>query len=415
MRWARGAAGVAVLVVGALVLTGCTAAAPAPPASGGAPTAAADAQAGAAGIRSIIEDKREEWGLRAVLVSATVKGRPVIREAFGESMTGVPATTGMHVRNGAVAISSVATVLLQLVEEGEVSLDDRLGTWLPEVPHADEVTLGQLAQMTAGYADYLWDPELLHLLEEDPFRQWTPEELAAYGTSKPLVYEPGTNWNYSHTDYLLLGLALEAITRKPVDQLIEERVIGPLGLTGTAAPGTAAIPDPVLHAYTAERREYLGVPDGVPFLEDSTFWNPSWTITRGAVQYSTLDDLLRTAEAVGTGELLSPELHAEQLNLDTRAFASPIDGCPACFPHSEIYTYGIGVVMMGDWVLQNPMFSGTAAVEAYLPGEDVALAVVVTFDESAFDGSGAVGNRATDLFRLLAAELAPQHAPPTRP
>jgi hypothetical protein len=69
---------------------------------------------------------------------------------------------------------------------------------------------------------------------------------------------------------------------------------------------------------------------------------------------------------------------------------------------------------MGDWILQNPMFSGTAAVEAYLPEEDIAFAIAVTFDETAFDDSGAVPNRATDLFRELAGVLAPGEAPPVR-
>ena len=70
-------------------------------------------------------------------------------------MTGVPATTGMHFRNGAVAISYVSTLLLKLVDENKVSLDDKLSTWLPEMPNADRVTLGQLAQMTSGYRDYV--------------------------------------------------------------------------------------------------------------------------------------------------------------------------------------------------------------------------------------------------------------------
>ena len=74
---------------------------------------------------------------------------------MGESITGVPATKDMHFRNGAVAISYVATLLLQLVDENKVSLDDRLSKWLPDIPNADRVTLGQLALMTSGYRDYV--------------------------------------------------------------------------------------------------------------------------------------------------------------------------------------------------------------------------------------------------------------------
>ncbi len=424
-RRGRHAAGAAVLLAAALTVTGCTAGGsgstattPATPSSTGAPTAseagASADEALAAGIRETVTDRMDEWGLRAVIVRAVRGEQPILTEAFGESMTGVPATTDMHFRNGAVAISYVATALLQLVDEGTVTLDDTLGRWLPDVPNADRVTLGQLGQMTSGYADYVQDAGFLAQLEADPFRQWAPEELAAFGTAQPLIYEPGTNWNYSHTNYVLLGLALEKITGEPMELLLQERVLDPLGLENTRASSTPAIEEPVLHAFTAERRQSLGIPAGTSFLEESTYWNPSWTITRGAIQYTDIVDLTRTARAIGTGELLSPASHDEQLNLDTRGRSSTIDGCSTCFPHSAIYTYGIGVVMMGDWILQNPMFSGTAAVEAYLPDEDISLAVAVTFEETAFDEDGGVPNRATDLFRALAGVVAPGSAPPTR-
>ncbi|MCS5734438.1 serine hydrolase domain-containing protein [Herbiconiux daphne] len=417
----RIAVGGALVALAATLLSGCTTGGSAasttsaePPGEPATSAAASGDEALAADVRDTITRAMRDWGMRAVIVRVTRGDQPVITEAFGESMTGVPATPDMHFRNGAVAISYVATALLELVDDGTVSLDDTLGTWLPDVPNADRVTLGQLAQMTSGYADYVADADFLDQLNADPFRQWQPDELAAYGTSKPLIYEPGTNWNYSHTNYVLLGLALEKITDEPMEQLLQERVLDPLGLDNTRPSSTAEIAEPVLHAFTAERREFLGIADGTPFLEESTFWNPSWTITRGAIQYTDIVDMTRTARAIGTGELLSPALHEKQLNLDTRGHSSTIEGCSTCFPHSEIYTYGIGVVMMGDWILQNPMFSGTAAVEAYLPDDDISLAVAVTFDESAFDDAGQVPNLATNLFRELAGVVAPGHAPPTR-
>jgi CubicO group peptidase (beta-lactamase class C family) len=63
---------------------------------------------------------------------------------------------------------------------------------------------------------------------EDPFRAWTTEELIAFATDKPLLYKPGTNWSYSHANFVILGEALSAITGKPVDQLIRERIVEPL-------------------------------------------------------------------------------------------------------------------------------------------------------------------------------------------
>ncbi|HUQ64280.1 MAG TPA: serine hydrolase domain-containing protein, partial [Acidimicrobiales bacterium] len=244
-------------------------------------------------VRKVVQDEMKARHLRAVIVKVTVDGKEIITEAYGESMAGVPATTDMHFRNGAVAISYVSTLLLQLVDEKKVSLDDKISKWVPEIPHSDEVTLGQLAQMTSGYVDFvLGSTDAPTLLYTNPFRQWTPEEILPTVTSKPLYYAPGTNWNYAHTNYLILGLALEKITGKPVADLMQEKVLGPLGLKNTSGnSSTPAIPEPALHAFTSERKSFLGIPAGTRFYEESTFWNPSWTITHGAIQTTNIFDL----------------------------------------------------------------------------------------------------------------------------
>ena len=340
----------------------------------------------------------------------------MLTRAFGESMTGVPATTAMHFRNGAVAISYVATLLLKLVERGTVGLDDRLSTWLPGIPHADQVTLGQLAQMTSGYADYvLGNEEFQKAFYSNPFRQWTPEELLRYATSRPLYYPPGSNWNYAHTNYVLLGLALEKATGRDMADLLADEVLGPLGLTSTANSFTAEIPAPALHAFTSERRESLGIPSGTAFYEESTFWNPSWTITRGAIQTTTIYDMEATAAGIGSGILLTPDSYRKMTAPDLRGTTSAQPGCPTCAPQTEGYTYGMGIVISGDWLLQNPMFAGQAGVAAYLPTEKTAIAIAVTYQPEAFDDSGGYPNAAEALFRRIGAELAPDHAPPTPP
>jgi hypothetical protein len=116
-----------------------------------------------------------------------------------------------------------------------------------------------------------------------------------------------------------------------------------------------------------------------------------------------------TAVAVGTGALLSPESHQLQVAPTLRGFGEPVAGCPTCFTLDERYTYGLGVILSGDWLLQNPLFYGYAAVEGYLPAKQLAVAVAVTFTEAAFDDQGNYkgGNAAEDLFAAVAAELAP--------
>ncbi len=357
-------------------------------------------------MRRIVRDTMSQRHLKAVIVRITVDGKEILTEAVGESMTGVPATPQMHFRNGAVAISYVATLLLRLVDEKKVRLDDKLSTWLPDVPHADRVTLGQLAQMTSGYPDYvLGNEEFDKAFYADPFKQWTTDELLAQVVSRPLLYPPGTNWNYAHTNYLLLGKALEKATGLEMPKLLQDKVLGPLGLSQTANSDTPEIPPPVLHAFSAERGRY----------EETTFWNPSWTITHGAIQTTNIYDLEATARGIGSGRLLSGDSYQKMASTDLRGKTRAQAGCPTCAEQNDIYTYGLGIVISGHWLLQNPMFAGYAGVEAYLPSQKIALAVVTTFDEQAFDAQGNYANEADTLFRRIGAELASDDAPPQPP
>lgn len=385
--------------------------------SGGA-TSAADSTGSvdpalAAAVLDLVDQEMATNHLRAVIVRVTKDGQDIVTAARGESMTGVPATTDMHFRNGAVAISFVATLLLQLVDDGTVSLDDKVSKYLPDAPHADEVTLGQLAQMTSGIPDYVPQPSFLATWTDDPFAAWTPEQLLAQVADLPLHYPPGTNWNYSHSNYLILGLVLEEITGKPVDVLMTEKVLGPLGLDNTVNSATAVIPEPALHAFTSERRELLGVPADKPFYEESTFWNPSWTITRGAVQTTNINDLAASMEAIGEGALLSPATHEAQVSTALRGFGTAQEGC-SCFPQSEGYAYGIGVVTSGNWLLQNPLFSGESGTSGYLASQKIAIGVAVTYQPEAFDATGIYSNQADVLFRKIGGLVAPDDAPPIK-
>lgn len=396
------------------VPAGTAAAAAARPAGSPAASPTGDAAAEpaqAAEVARIIRTAMREDHLRAVIVKVSVDGRDVITRAFGRSMTGVPATTAMHFRNGSVAIGYLGNVLLQLVDEGRVSLDDRVSRWLPDIPHADQVTLGQLARMTSGYRDYVQEEAFVDAFLADPFRNFTTREQLAFAAGKPLWFEPGTNWAYAHTNYVILGLALERITGMPVRELLRTRVLEPLGLEQTRASQTAAIPEPVLHAFSSERREFLGIPEATPFYEESTFWNPSWTLARGSIQTTDITDLHATAIAFGTGALLSRESYRASISTDLRGFGSPVPGCPTCGRQSERYAFGIGLVTTGDWVIQNPMFGGYSAVTAYLPSQRIAIAVAVTYEEEAFNNGGP-RNQADALFRQIGALLAPGQAPP---
>jgi CubicO group peptidase (beta-lactamase class C family) len=367
-------------------------------------------------VMQIVHDTMAQAHLKAVIVRVTVDGKEVVTQAVGESMTGVPATTGMHFRNGAVAISYVSTLLLKLVDEKKVSLDDKLSKWLPEEPHADRVTLGQLAQMTSGYVDYvIGNTAMNNALYANPFRRWTVHEMLQYAVDQPLLYEPGTNWNYAHTNYVLLGLALEKATGQEMSKLLTDKVLRPLGLTNTVNSLTPEVPSPVLHAFSSERRVALKIPSGTPFYEESTFWDPSWTITHGAIQTTNIYDMEATAVGIGSGKLLTADSYKKLVSTDLRGKTHKQPGCTTCDEMTNAYTYGLGIVISGNWLVQNPMFGGYGAIEAYLPSQKIAIAAAVTFAPEAFDEQGDYSNAADPLFRKIAAELAPDDAPPMPP
>jgi len=128
-----------------------------------------------------------------------------------------------------------------------------------------------------------------------------------------------------------------------------------------------------------------------------------------------LDDLIATARGIGSGKLLTPESYATFTTTDLRGKTSAVPGCPACFEQSIGYTYGLGVVISGDWLLQDPLFSGESAVEAYLPSQDVAIAVAVTYQPAAFDTTtGAYSNQADQLWREIAVKVVPDNPPPIK-
>ena len=369
-----------------------------------------------AGIASVVESAMEDLHLKAVVVEVRIGEETVISEAFGESMTGVPATTDMHFRNGAVAFSYISNLLLQYVDDGTLSLDDTIDEWVPELPESDRVTLLMLANQTTGYPDFEQNADWLAAYNADPFHLFTYEERIDYAFSTPLQFEPGTNWSYAHTNFMILGHILEKGAGRPLDEQIQDKVLTPMGLTETAAYTTSFIPEPVLHAFSSERRLALGVPAGAAFTEESSFWNPAWGTPIGLAQTTTISDMATTAIAIGTGELLSDESFHAMTDSKLIGFGEKLPSCePSCFTQVDAYNYGLGVVRSGEWMLQNPLLSGYSAAEAYLPSEEISIAVANTFEPEAFDCNGIYDNTADTLFRLIAAHIVPDDAPPTAP
>ncbi|MEU8001249.1 serine hydrolase domain-containing protein [Catellatospora sp. NPDC049111] len=395
-----------------LVLGGCTVAADVSTATVARPIPTPQAQ----GIADIVRKAMADQSLRAVIVKVTRGDEVVTIQAFGESLDGVPATTDMRFRNGAVVFAYLGTLLLLFVEEGKAKLDDTVGRWLPELPESGKVTLKMLTNQTTGYPDFETDPGWNAAFNADPFQSWTFERRLKYAFSRPIQFAPGTNWSYSHTNFMILGEILAKIGGKPLDELLREKVMEPMGLKSTVGSQTGAVPEPALHSYSSERREALGVPAKTAFYEEATYWNSDWGTPVGANQTSTIDDLATTAIAVGTGMLLSEDSYKAMTDPNLLGFGQAQADCaPSCFKQIVGYNYGLGVVRSGDWILQDPLLGGYSATEAFLPQEKIGISVATTFLPGAFDCKGVYPNSSDTVFRLIGAYVAPDNAPPMPP
>jgi CubicO group peptidase (beta-lactamase class C family) len=214
---------------------------------------------------------------------------------------------------------------------------------------------------------------------------------------------------------MILGHILSMIGKKPLATLLRQKVLKPMGLTGTTSSETSSMPNPVLHSVSSEREVALHVPPKVTFYEEATYWNTVWGTPAGANETTNIYDLIKTAVAVGTGKLLSRSSYHAMTDSKLLGFGHPQRNCvPSCFKQIPAYNFGLGVVKAGSWILQDPLLSGWSSTEAYLPAQKIAIAVVATFNPAAFNSAGVEPNASDPIFRSIGAYLAPDDPPPTK-
>ncbi|UUU33915.1 beta-lactamase family protein [Streptomyces sp. CA-210063] len=256
---------------------------------------------GVAGVALQAKDKHGVW-------KAT--------SGVGDIRTDKPRSAHDRYRVGSITKTFVSTVLLQLEAEGKLSLDDKVDTWLPGLVRGNghdgrEVTLRQLLNHTSGISNYTDDEEFgrTYFLKDGFFKHRfdtaPPEHLVAVAMKHKPDFAPGTDWNYSNTNYVLAGMVIEKATGNPYGDEIRARVIEPLGLRSTLVPGTyPKVPKPSSRAYGKLAETTTGP------TYDVTELNPSLAYSAGEM-ISDSGDLNRFYSALLKGKLLPPKQLAE--------------------------------------------------------------------------------------------------------
>ena len=259
--------------------------------------------------------QRDTDAIRATGVTgvlAEVDGNRLTARA-GQAVLGSdrPVPVGSYIRIGSATKTFVATVILQLAAEGRLSLNDTLARWLPGVVRGSgndggKITIRELLQHTSGIYNYSSDLPQLHsaaAYQQMRFRSATPQQLVAIAMRHKPGFAPGTSWSYSNTDYILAGMIIKKVTGQGWAQQVRDRIIVPLGLRRTLAPGAwPYLPRPHADGY---QQFSAGGP-----LTDTTVFNYTWADAAGAI-ISTPGDLDRFLRALVTGRLLPPAELAE--------------------------------------------------------------------------------------------------------
>jgi CubicO group peptidase (beta-lactamase class C family) len=380
-----------------LVLTACggdneAAANTPPPALACAPTTG-PLLGPAAALNQVLTNARAANGFNAILFSATQQGQPLLTTAVGVSTPGVPATTDMHFRVGMPAEQFETLLMLKLVEDGSLDLAAPVSKWFPTFPHADLATVRMLAASSSGFGDYAYGPadpaqgiqSFGDLLYADVHRTFTTAELIARSQPPyqvPQFANPGGDWAYSHSNYVVLGSILESAGGSDYATLLQNKVLTPLNLSQTSYTTSAGIPAPFLHAYTSERGSY----------EESTDWSPSWTSYSGSLT-SNVCDLATWARAFGTGALLKPET-AAQITATTNVGLGP---------NTLSRYFGLGVIISNGWLVGEGNYFGWHTSTAYYPPKQIAFTFTTTEGPTTTNGN----STSRPLLRQLSQILAP--------
>jgi D-alanyl-D-alanine carboxypeptidase len=271
---------------------------------------------------------------------------------------------------GSTGKTFAAATALQLVKEGRIGLDDRvekyLGSepWFEKLPNAKDITVRQLMNHTSGLVRYEFKDTFTKDLTANPEKVWKPAELVSYLFGEKAPFEAGKGWDYSDTNYIVLGMIIEKVTGKKFYDEANRRVVKPLRLSNTVPQDGPRIKG-LVQGYAGPNNPFGGKD---AMIENGKFAiNPQFEWTGGGWA-STGEDLARWAKMMYEGKAFDPSLVPVML-----------DGVPAKLGRDA--KYGLGVIIRptqaGITYGHSGFFPGYMTDMMYFPEQKIAVAVQV--------------------------------------
>jgi D-alanyl-D-alanine carboxypeptidase len=288
---------------------------------------------------------------------------------------------------GSITKTFVATTVLQLVQEGRLTLDDSVEKWLPGlVPNGENINVRQLLNHTSGIYNYT--DSILSEALKDPDRFWKPEEIVTWAVAHKPNFEPGEKGQYCNTGYIILGMIIEKVTGAKLAEEIRNRILEPLQLKNTSMGGYEDTKGEMANGYT------FTLPKDI-FM--SHFDKLATTMWAAGGMISNAEDIAHWSKHLYTGSLLNKNLLDEMLN------SRWLEGTG---------NYGLGVMIynssLGAGYGHTGGVPGFISYMFYFPSNDVGIAVLVnddTFNLGPWNIFTAMLNRTPELLKIPVAQI----------
>lgn len=340
-------------------------------------------QSAPAAVVQTVNNFVSEQGAEGVVVAvSTGSQRYAVATGLANVTEGTAMSTDTVSALRSITKSFVGTVVLQLVDEGKLSLAEPIVNLVPGVADTAggaAITIEEALQMRTGLAEYSNTDEFAAQLNATNHATFTDAELLQDAFSAPLEFAPGTEFEYSNTNFVLLGAVIEAVAGQSWAQEVSSRILQPLKLTSITYPADASLVANVAIPYAK-------TDDGVESLDHVS---PTLYSAAGGL-YSNIGDLLTWGQALGSGKLLSPSLAATRASAmstaETGDFTSAYDA------------YGLALGEIDGWWGHTGVGFGYESLVMYNPATGTTVAVELNTQL-------ADPNAAAALFRALESEL----------
>lgn len=298
-----------------------------------------------------------------------------------------PPTFPLYTRVGSITKTMVGTLILQLVDEGQLSLEQTVDRWYPDLPLGRQITVEMLGRMSSGIASYTFDDNFTDQYFAHPDTAWSEDDLLKIAFAAPRVFEPGKGFQYCNTNFVMLGQIVEKIRGIPLSQALPKYLFEPLKMAHSSYPLGTDLPDPYWRGCTLQ-----GAPEGTTQPVDATHWSPTFGAGAGQA-VSDLHDLALWARALGQGTTLKPE--TQRIRLLPNPYSSKGE---------RHYCFAVG--RENGWIGHAGTLPGYNTQVSYLPERDISIVVMANTDIDTNYGLPAV-----DAFQTLAAVIAPDQKP----